>query len=31
LPIEARAEEVLALEKEPDGIWERRETFRLGT
>jgi 2'-5' RNA ligase len=31
LPIAARAEEVLALEKEPDGIWERRGTFRLGT
>jgi 2'-5' RNA ligase len=31
LPIEARAAEVLALEKEPDGIWQRGETFRLGT
>jgi 2'-5' RNA ligase len=31
LPIEGRAEEVLALEKGPDGIWHRGETFRLGT
>lgn len=31
LPIEGRAEEVLALEKGTDGVWRRRETFRLGT
>lgn len=31
LPIEARAEKVLALEKRADGVWRRREVFRLGT
>jgi 2'-5' RNA ligase len=31
LPIEGRAEEVLALEKGADEVWRRRETFRLGT
>jgi 2'-5' RNA ligase len=30
-PIEARAEVVLALEKGADGVWRRREVFRLGT
>jgi 2'-5' RNA ligase len=30
-PIEARAEEVLALEQDAGGVWRRREVFRLGT
>jgi 2'-5' RNA ligase len=30
-PIEARAEEVTLLERREDGVWRRRETFRLGT